>query len=919
MITSMSCVIDFDKADRDFAFLLGCFLQVLEKLGEKEACEHLPWGKTALPVEEPGNSERTLQAFSIVFQLLNMAEENAGAQYRRSVESEQGSIALKGLWGRTLGELKSCGFTETDILQAIPAVIIDTVLTAHPTEAKRKTVLEQHRQLYLQLVKRENTMWTPMEQEDIRNEIMAVLERLWRTGEILFDKPEVSAERRNVMHYLYNIFPETIPHLDKRFIHAWQEAGFDAGIFQSPDMLPKFRFSSWVGGDRDGNPFVTAAVTEETLQEMHHHALLLVKEKLVELSSKLSLSEHHQEPCPQMLERIGHLATVLGHKGAAAVNRNRHEPWRQFLNLMVAALPSEQESVPCMETGYRYQRAAELLDDLDLLDSSLKRAGAEHISATDLHPVHRIIQTFGFHLGALDIRQNSRFHDLALAQLMNAAGLDGNAFTGWSEPERLRFLEQELRSPRPFTHPDMTLGPEAEAILACFRVLRQHCLRHGTEGLGALIVSMTRGVSDLFVLYLFARETGLMVPFGDGDACPLPVVPLFETIDDLEKSPAIVEAFLSHPLTIRSLRYRQTAHKTAKPVQQVMIGYSDSNKDGGIFSSTWALYRAQEQLRETGKKCGADILFFHGRGGSISRGAGPTDRFLRAQPHDCVNAGIRFTEQGETIAQKYANRISAIYNLELFAAGVAREMLHPGKNPESDTGFRPVMDRLSEQAGRTYRRLVGSEGFLRFFRQATPIDVIELVRIGSRPSRRSGAATLEDLRAIPWVFSWNQARFSISGWYGVGSALEHLEEHDPGLADKIRSGTMEWAPLRYIVSNADKSLAMVDPEIMRSYAALVTDENIRISMLYMIEKEYRKTKTCINRLYGDLLDEQRLNVTRFVSLRRDALRLLHHRQIMLLGKWRGMLQDGREKDAEAMLPELFLTVNAISGGLRTTG
>lgn len=919
MITSASCVMDFDKAERDFNFLLECFLEVLGTLEENEAVAHLPWNKSGLPIEGLNNSERTLQAFSIVFQLINMAEENAGAQYRRSMESEKGTAVLAGLWGKVFTELRENGMTEQEILQSLPDSCIDTVLTAHPTEAKRKTVLEHHRQLYLQLVQRENGMWTPQERNDIRNNIIVILERLWRTGEILYEKPEVSAERRNVIHYLYNIFPEVVALHDKRLIQAWKESGFDPGAFGGPADLPRFRFSSWVGGDRDGNPFVTADVTAETLLEMRRHALKLLKAKLSELASKLSFSERLVQPAGELLSRMAALSAALGHRGEHALQRNRHEPWRQFLNLMIAALPPEKEPVSTEGTVFHYRLSRELLADLDMLDNSLRIAGARNIAATDLMPVYRIVQTFGFHLGALDIRQNSRIHDLALSQLMTAAGLDGAGYPELSEPEKIRFLAEELRSPRPFTHPDMTAGAEAEKVLACFRVLRRHCSRFGPEGVGSLIVSMTRGVSDLLAIYLFARETGLMVPFEDGDACMLPVVPLFETIDDLKKSPEIIEGFLQHPMTARSLRYQQKTAGPSAPVQQVMIGYSDSNKDGGIFSSIWMLYRAQELLQEAGARFGTQIRFFHGRGGSISRGAGPTNRFLRAQPHGSFNAGIRFTEQGETIAQKYANRISAIYNLEQFAAGVTAERLRHNSTSEPCIDIKPVMDALSTQANIAYRRLTGTGGFPLFFRQATPVDIIEQMRIGSRPSRRSGERSIEDLRAIPWVFSWNQARFALSGWYGVGSALEHLEEHFPDVADKIRSRELLCPTLYYIVSNADASIASVDPVIMRLYAALVADDALRTSIMETIETELAKTRRYIDLIYGEQLEEQRFNVMRFIGKRQEALRLLHRRQVLLLSEWRKLGTGGHEMEAERMLPELFLSVNAIAGGLRSTG
>ena len=465
----------------------------------------------------------------------------------------------------------------------------------------------------------------------------------------------------------------------------------------------------------------------------------------------------------------------------------------------------------------------------------------------------------------------------------------------------------------------MTVGPEADAVLSCYRVLKQHSQQFGTGALGSLIVSMTRTLSDLLVIYLFARETGLMVSTDEGEACILPVVPLFETIDDLKISPSILREFLQHPVTQRSLDYRRKSSAKTRAVQEVMIGYSDSNKDGGIFASTWTLYRAEEALLQAGRGCNTDILFFHGRGGSISRGAGPTHRFIKAQPFGTFNGGMRFTEQGETIAQKYANRISALYNLELFMAGVASALIRQQHQAHQPHPLEPVMDTLSTKSYQAYRELIEAEGFLSFFREATPIDIIEANRIGSRPSRRSGTSSLEDLRAIPWVFSWNQARFSLSGWYGVGTALKHLQATNPDAFDEIRFRSHAWPPLRYIISNADTSMASADLEIMHEYASLVGDHAIRERILGMIEAEYHRTKKYIELLYAKPLETQRLNVNRFILQRHEGLALLHHQQIRLLKKWRELQQKGRQAEADKMLPELFLTVNAISGGLRTTG
>ena len=922
MITSTSSVVDFAKASTDFQFLLDCFLEVLNELGEESLTRHLRGMGKEKTTDGLGNPERAVQAWSIVFQLLNMAEENSAAQYRRTLESNEGTESLPGLWGDTLKQLKSLGVSEQEIADELPDIEVEPTLTAHPTEAKRRTVLEQHRELYLLLVKRENRMWTPAEQEAIRSDIKVTLERLWRTGEILFEKPEVSAERQNVLHYLHAIFPDVLPMLDQRLVHAWTGAGFDPLTASDPRRLPRLSFGNWVGGDRDGHPLVTAEITRQTLDDMRRHALRLVCHHLDRLASRLSMSGRFQSPGRTMSERIELLCLQLGHRGEAAMQRNRHEPWRQFVNLMSAALPPEPPLLGAPEEEpdqFSYHRHIELLSDLDILMTSLTEIDASNIALGDVAPVYRIVQTFGFHLGRLDIRQNSRFHDLALSQLMNAAGLDGTAFLDWDEEARIEFLDRELLSPRPFTHPDMHTGPEAEAVLSCFRVLVHHVRQFGSEGIGSLIVSMTRNVSDLLIVYLFAREVGLMALCDGGDACMIPVVPLFETIDDLNRSPEILRQFLQHPLTKRSLACRKALRGRKKPVQQVMVGYSDSNKDGGIVASLWNLYRAEEQLIEAGHEHGVEVLFFHGRGGSISRGAGPTHRFIEAQPHGSLDAGLRVTEQGETIAQKYANKISAAYNLELFLSGVAGARLSHRKKGVDPDAQHSTMDLLALKSNKAYRELIETDGMLEFFRQATPIDIIESSRIGSRPSRRSGKPSLEDLRAIPWVFSWNQARFALSGWYGAGSALEALRVNDPEAFKLIRRSDFSWAPLQYIISNVATSIASVDPWIMQQYASLVEDTVIRERLLGMIQAEYLKTRRLLEMVYGGPLPEKLFNVFRFIETRQEGLAILHRMQIDLLGEWRKHTAAGRTREADELLTELLLTVNAISGGLRTTG
>lgn len=904
-------MVEMEKAERDYEFLRECFREVLQEIGERDVANVLASpGETGAAI----HSQAAAQAQSIAFTLLNLAEENAAAQHQRAIETTEGLAAVTGGWGRALQQLKERGMSGAQIAAALPSIRVEAVLTAHPTEAKRATALGCHRELYLLLVKSENQMWTPLERRLIREEIKGVLERLWRAGEILIQKPDVSAELRNVVHYLREVFPLALPALDARLRAAWEECGFDAAELDAPERLPRVAFGDWVGGDRDGHPFVTAEVTAATLRELRARALALLHERLANVAARLSLSELLQEPPGELLQYVARLAGQLGARGEQAIRRNPQEPWRQLTNLIVAQLPSAENA-----DAMSYKSPADLLADLRFLRESLLKAGAARLARIELEPVIRIVETFGFHLAALDVRQNSRVHDIAISQLLEAAALPDTRFAEWDEAQRRAFLDRELSSPRPFAQADATLPPEADGVRSCYRVLATHLATNGPGGVGALIVSMTRSVSDLLAVYLLAREAGLAIATPDGPVCQLPVVPLFETIDDLERSAAILDEFLAHPFTRRSLEHHRGVQGGAALVQQVMIGYSDSNKDGGIFASHWHLYRAQEELAEIGRKHGVSIRFFHGRGGTISRGAGPTHRFLSALPPSSRSGDLRMTEQGETIAQKYANYITAVHNLELLLAGVAGSSIGAITREDIPQGVQSVMNRLTRTSRSAYEALLQTDGFLTFFRQATPIDVIESSRIGSRPSRRSGQQSLGDLRAIPWVFSWSQARFYLPSWFGVGSALEELMMRDaPAFALLCRHAST-WPPLRYLLMNVSTSVLQADLALMREYAQLVDEEAIRDRVYDVIAAEFDRTRRMVEKVFGADLLARRPRLARVLKLRQPGLEMLHRRQIELLRGWRGEERNDDDAASDPIFIELLVTVNAIASGLRTTG
>ncbi|MFL9827731.1 phosphoenolpyruvate carboxylase [Rhodoplanes sp. SY1] len=893
---------EFAKWSADFLHLLGLLRRVLAEDGSAGVAEFLRrcFDPADLPTEPDDDSAARCQALSIAFQLLNIVEENTANQMRRRGSRRHESEP--GLWGGNLADLEARGRSEPAIRAALAASSCEVVLTAHPTEAKRATVLEHHRALYLLLLERETRAMTDLEAAILERRTAAAIARLWRTGEIFLARPDVQSEIVNVLHYFETVFPDVVELADLRFQQSWRTS-----FSSAPPPLPRLRFGTWVGGDRDGHPFVTADVTAGMLARLRAGALRLMTERLTRLAARLSFAAG-PEPMPASLrERFGALIAGLGEAAKPALARNADEPWRQYVNLLGARL---QRTVAGASGGYA--AAHELVDDLGALEAGLRIVQADVVADIDVRPLAAQAATFGFTLARLDLRQNSAFHDRAIAGLLAAGGAERTDYPAWSEAEKLAFLDRELASPRPFAGAHTRLAGEAAEAVALMRMLGIHVERHGMAGLGPFIVSMTRGVADLLAVYLLAREGGLLTDTADGPACEMMVVPLFETIRDLDASDAILDAFLAHPLTARTLAYTRNREGWAEPGCTVMLGYSDSNKDGGILASQWALHQAQTRLARVGRKHGVQLEFFHGRGGTIGRGAGPTDAFLAALPAGTLTGRLRVTEQGEVIAQRYANRVTASLHLERLAAGVLRTaMLHAaGEAPAHPLA--PLWSEVVAASLTAYRALVEADGFVAFFRQATPVDAIEESQIGSRPPRRTGQPSLADLRAIPWVFSWSQARFHLPGWYGVGSALDALRRERPDEFVRLRAALPDWPFLDYLLHNVEASLLMADTDIMRNYASLVEDAALRKQLLARILAEHALASHALRALFGRPAAERRPRLVRTLELRARGLAWLHAEQVRLLRDW-------RRSDDDATLHALLLTVNAIAMGQKTTG
>lgn len=895
-----------EKTKNDIDFILACYKEMLSEVPESEIAQFINANHSEQRLDIDNIPDKKLiQALSIYFQLINLVEENASNQFRRYLEDNFGLSAIRGSWGEVFKLWQEQGLSEEEMANIFPQLNIMPVLTAHPTEAKRVSVLELHRELYLLLVKNENSIWSNSEQKALREKIKTKLERWWRTGELYLEKPDLTAERANVIYYFSQVFPLALQQSDIKLKNSWLAMGFSPDRLTQPEQYPYLQFGSWVGGDRDGHPFVTADVTKDTLLLHREVALNILQNQLKELAANLTISDNVNPVPPSLQQAIEEKAKSLREKGQQAIQRNPMESWRQYINLLIIRLENTQHNHQEQEQNY-YASPQQFQEDLLLLRNSLIEIGAKRVAEDLLFQTERQVQCFGFHLAKLDIRQNSAYHERALTQILQASGLEKFNYQDWDEIERVRFLSEELKSNRPFLASGTSCGTEADKVLAYFRVLREHIDLYGYQGIGSLIVSMTRGLSDLLVVYIFLREVGLFKH-------PLPVVPLFETIDDLKNGEKILDDFLSHPATQN--RFEQGSKFT---VQEVMLGYSDSNKDGGILASRWNIYKAEKRLSEVGRKHNIKLCFFHGMGGTISRGGGKYHRFLESMPFNTMSGHIKLTVQGETIAHQFANLMNATYNLEMLLAGTARQLMRVRFKEQEISFPMEIIEKLAEYSFEHFQSLIQHPEFIHFYSEATPIDVLEKSNIGSRPARRTGKRSLADLRAIPWVFSWNQSRFGLTGWFGFGSALHKLQQNDPQDYERLFELAQNWPFFKYVLIHIETNLLIANPSLMKDYAKLVKDQNLSQALMGKIIPDYEEGLKQISRLLGQSVEERRMSQIANLQIREQELQILHQLQIKYLKEWRQM-ESHTSEEADQLLTKILASINSISSGLKNTG
>jgi phosphoenolpyruvate carboxylase len=826
------------------------------------------------------DAEALVRAFSAYFGATNLAERVHRIRRRRDYQRAGASPQPGGLEA-VLRELREAGVGLDELRALLGRMRVEPVFTAHPTEAVRRALLLKERTIVERLVADIDRGRTPPERRADDARIRQSLETAWQTNEAPPLKPSVADEVEHIGFYLASVLYRVLPVFHEVFADA-----IEAVYGERIALPPLLRFGTWVGGDMDGNPNVGAATIRDALAAQRALALACYRADLRALGDILTQSR----------ERIavdgGIEARIAGHRAALPAGavplrpRLADMPYRELLDLMRARLAATERG----DAG-AYADASAFVVDLEAIDASLARHCGDHAGRFALQRVLRRAHCFGFHMAALDLRQDSAAHDEALAAL---EGVDWPALPIAARIDRLHAL---VAGAMP-AHAD---AEPAAATLEVFRGVRELRATLGEHAFGPYIVSMSRTAADALAVLALARIAGCTE---DGEV-PLDVAPLFETVDDLQAAPAVMRALFEDPAYRRHLAARDGR-------QLVMLGYSDSAKDGGLFASRWALQRAQVELLELAREAGVSIVFFHGRGGSVSRGGGKTERAIVAAPRGSIDGRLRVTEQGEVIHRKYGIRALALRNLEQMTGAVLRASLRPRPPEPREDGWRAIAAELAQVSRAHYRALVHEHpGFTAYFRAATPIDVIERLHIGSRPSRRRDGG-VANLRAIPWVFSWAQNRSGLTGWYGIGTALRHgIDAH--GL-DAMTAMARDWPFFAALVDDVEMVMAKSDLGIFERYSHLAGDE-LHAAFFPAIEGEFERAHDAIlaiKRRDALLADDYRLRLS--IRLRNPYVDPISLLQVDLLQRWR---QGGRED--EALLRALVSTVNGISAGIQNTG
>ncbi len=850
-----------------------------------------------------------IRAFTIYFHLVNTAEQHHRTRRRRAHETRQTPSPQRGSLAALVALLKDQQADAPTVQQLLNQLAIQLVFTAHPTEATRRSLITKSRQVADLLAARDHEdSMTPHERSRWQQELTRAIALLWRTDALRHVRPQPLDEIKMGGYYLNEILVDVVPEL-----YAELESLLHDAYPSEQIVVPPFlSVGSWIGGDQDGNPNITPDTLIDALQWQRARAIEHYRAAIQELAQECSQSLQLCSITPALQASLARDAALLPDYDRELGPQTAQEPYRRKLSFAWKRL----EATIAQAADIAYLSANELLADLLLIQQSLLADGEEQVAHGQLATLIRQVQVFGFHFAALDVRQHSERHAQALAELLHVTGLYAGDYAQASEPERVRILTNLLSDPRVLPRHRYTFSKETAHTLRTFDAIRQARADFGAQAVTCYIISMARSLSDLLEVQFFCKEAGIT---------RLPIVPLFETIDDLRACTDNLTAAFAHPA------YRAWL-ATCHNEQQVMLGYSDSSKDGGILTSAWELYQAQERLAALGTRQAVTIKLFHGRGGAIGRGGGPIYDAILGQPPGSVNGRIRITEQGEMLSFKYGLPDIALRNMELVVSGVVEASLPTAATTQQRRAWIEIMETLSAAACAHYRRLVyETPDFLRYFEQATPIQELGWLNIGSRPPRRTAGHSIEELRAIPWVFAWMQSRCVLPSWYGVGTAIENCIADRPERLETLREMYRRWPFLRVFLDNLQMTLSKADMHIARHYASLVDDEKVR-GLATEMESEYERTRRVVLAIIDGtaLLDDSPV-LQRSIRLRNPYVDPLSYFQVALLRRLRALggplaLDDAQQQAATAQDREratltyaVLLTINGIAAGLRNTG
>ncbi len=850
----------------------------------------------------PAQTNQVVRAFSYFSHLANIAEDQHHIRRARS-HAIAGSAPREGSVAHSVERALGMGVSAERLADFFTGAQVNPVLTAHPTEVQRKSILDCQWKIAALLDERDRRQLTPQEALEGEEAIRRAVLTLWQTRMLRPVKLAVMDEVGNALSYYDTTFLRALPRL---YNTVEDQLATLVPDWPAQRELPPFlRPGSWIGGDRDGNPFVTADVLTGALRAQSRRALSFYLDQSHKLGAALS-------PTSLLVDVSGELAALA----AASPDHSPHrddEPYRRAIAGLYARLAATARVLDGMEAPRQavaeaapYATAHEFAADLDIIHRSLVAHGSALLARGRLRRLRRAVSIFGFHLAPIDLRQNSDVHVRTVHELFEAArpGVD---YAGRSEEGRIALLLGELATPRLLSTPFFTYSDETMSELAIFRAAREAHQRYGRSAIENVIISKTDGVSDILEVALLLKEAGLLRP-REGEL-DVNIVPLFETIADLEAAGPAMDRLLGLPAYRRLLESRGAC-------QEAMLGYSDSNKDGGFLTSGWSLYRAEIALIEVFRKHGVTLRLFHGRGGTVGRGGGPSYQAILAQPAGAVQGRIRITEQGEVIASKYANPELGRRNLETLAAATLEATLLPHEHDDPSEECLAAMAEISDHAFRTYRGLVyETPGFEQYFWESTVISEIAQLNIGSRPASRSQTHAIESLRAIPWVFSWSQCRVMLPGWYGFGSAVDaYRAAHGEAGMQLLRQMHREWGFFRALLSNMDMVLGKSDMAIAARYAQLVKDEGLRTAIFERIRSEWHASVNALLTITGqaELLDGNPL-LKRSIRNRFPYLDPINHLQVELLNRHRAGETDERVQRG------IHLSINGIAAGLRNSG